>query len=101
MERTESPRSPWRLPAIGAAVLAALALAWVLTSGGGHEYKLIFTDAGQLVKGDLVRIGGTQAGTVDHISVSREGLAEVAVTINDDFGPLHEGTSATIRAQGL
>lgn len=101
MEESASHRSPWRIPAALAVVLAAVALWWALSGGQGHSYKLVFADAGQLVTGDLVRVGGTKAGMVDSIGVSAEGLAQVKVTINDDFGPLHEGTTATIRAQGL
>jgi phospholipid/cholesterol/gamma-HCH transport system substrate-binding protein len=94
-------RSPWRTPAAIALALAALAVVLLLRGGGGHRYEIDFANAGQLVKGDLVRIGGTNAGSVDSIGVTADGQAEVHVTVDDAFGPLREGSNATIRAQGL
>ncbi|MFL5844491.1 MAG: MlaD family protein [Solirubrobacteraceae bacterium] len=101
MEESAPPRSPWRAPAVAAVLIAALALWWVLGRGSDHHYKLIFADAGQLVPGDVVRVGGTKIGSVGKIGISADGMAEVSVTVSDDFGALHEGTSATIRAAGL
>ena len=40
-----------------------LAVYLLLLGGGGHEYTLIFQNAGQLVKGDNVQIGGRRVGT--------------------------------------
>ncbi len=49
-----------------AAVLAAATLAGLLLFGGGDGYtvKARFLNAGQLVKGNLVDVGGTEAGLV-------------------------------------
>ena len=49
---------------IGVALVAALALYLFALRGSGHEYTLIFENAGQLVKGDNVQIGGRAVGTV-------------------------------------
>src|SRR5260221_14452829 len=46
--------------ALAAAVLALLFL--VLTGGASHKYGVVFQNAGQLVPGDLVRIGGGPPG---------------------------------------
>lgn len=86
--------------------MAALALAigvvaYLVTRSDSYAYRFQFTDAGQLVTGDLVRIGGTQAGTVDSISLTANGLAQVGVSIDSGFGPLRAGTTATIRSPGL
>jgi phospholipid/cholesterol/gamma-HCH transport system substrate-binding protein len=77
------------------------AVVYVFTRSTSYEYRLTFIDAGQLVSGDLVRIGGTPAGTIDAIKLTPNGQAEVDVSIDSDFGPLREGTTAAIRAQSL
>lgn len=88
--------------AVGALALALLALAAIwLTRDGSHQYKLVFENAGQLVKGDLVRIGGTPVGDVDAIELSDDGRAEITVSVDGDYAPLHRGSTAVIRWQGL
>ncbi len=93
-------RAPRRL-ALAALLLAAAVLAWVLLRGNPHEYRLVFPSSGQLVKGDVVRIGGTPAGTVKSVSLSDDDQAQIDITIDEHYGRLHEGTTATIRAEGL
>jgi phospholipid/cholesterol/gamma-HCH transport system substrate-binding protein len=61
----------------------------------------VFQNAGQLVKGDLVRIGGTKAGRVDGIDLTDDGQAAVRLSIADGFGPLRRGTTAIVRAESL
>ncbi len=86
----------------GALVFALLAVAFVLfTRDDEHSYRFIFDNAGQLVRGDVVRVGGTGAGTVSGIELTKDSRAEVTVSVKDDFAPLHSGTTATIRAQSL
>jgi len=93
-------RAPRRL-ALAALLLAAVALAWVLLRSHPHEYRLVFPSAGQLVKGDVVRIGGSPAGTVKSVGLSGDDQAQIDIAIKDSYGRLHEGTTATIRAEGL
>ena len=82
------------------AVVAVLAIV-LLSGGGGAEYKLIFQNAGQLVRGDDVQIGGRRVGNVDDILLTNENEAEVVVTVEEPYAPLHEGTQATIRLTSL
>lgn len=91
-----------RLLAGGALALAILALliVWV-TRDSGYEYKLVFENAGQLVKGDLARIGGTSVGEVKAIELTDDGRAEITVSVSDEFAPLRRGSTGLIRAQGL
>lgn len=77
------------------------AIVYVVTRPTTYHYRFDFLDAGQLVSGDLVRIGGTPAGTVDSISLTSNGLAQIGVSIDSSFGPLRQGTTATIRSPGL
>jgi phospholipid/cholesterol/gamma-HCH transport system substrate-binding protein len=97
-------RHPSRAPrmlALVALLLVAVVLAWVLLRGKPDHYRLVFSNAGQLVKGDLVRIGGTPAGKVTSVGLSDDDQAEVDIDVKTGFGPLREGTTATIRAESL
>ena len=88
--------------ALGALAVAVIVVAVLLLSGGGgHTYKLLFQNAGQLVKGDDVQVGGRRIGSVDKIELTQDNLARITVSVNGDFGPLHDGTTAIIRATSL
>lgn len=65
-----------------------------------REYRLVFQNSSQLVKGGVVRIGGTPVGTIKGIQLTKDDLAEVRVGVSDEFAPLHKGTTAAVRAQG-
>jgi phospholipid/cholesterol/gamma-HCH transport system substrate-binding protein len=87
--------------AIGA-VIVVLFAAWLfLLRGGGHEYTLIFENAGQLVKGDNVQIGGRPVGSVKAIALTSNNQAAIKVSVNEPYAPLHEGTEAVIRLTSL
>ena len=92
---------PWRWAPLVVLVVAAIALVVVLRGSGAHHYRVVFATAGQLVKGDRVRIGGTPAGTITSIELTKDGQAEIGVKVDERFGPLREGTTATIRQIGL
>jgi phospholipid/cholesterol/gamma-HCH transport system substrate-binding protein len=94
-------RSPWRLLAVGALVVIVGIVIYLLTRSSDYHYRINFIDAGQLVNGDLVRIGGTEAGKIDAIRLTDNGQAQIDVSIDSSFGPLRDGTTATIRAQSL
>jgi phospholipid/cholesterol/gamma-HCH transport system substrate-binding protein len=85
-------------------VVAALAVAVIvlaivfLSGGGGHQYTLVFQNAGQLVPDNQVLIGGSPVGSVESIDLSDNNLAEVHVEIDQQ---LHEGSTAVIRATSL
>ena len=87
-----------------AALVAALIVTIVLVLGGGTSYEVHarFQDAGQLVKGDLVEVGGRPIGTIPEINLADNGQADVTLKITDgNFDPLHRGTVARIRTVGL
>jgi phospholipid/cholesterol/gamma-HCH transport system substrate-binding protein len=75
----------------------------VLLFGGGSKYEVTveFQNASQLVKGNLVEVGGRGVGKVEDISLADNGLAKVKLSVNGDLAPLHEGTIATIRVNSL
>ena len=67
----------------------------------GYKVKAVFLNAGQLVPGNPVQVGGGKIGTVDEIELNDQSQAVVTLKVDDDFGRLHEGTTATIRATSL
>jgi phospholipid/cholesterol/gamma-HCH transport system substrate-binding protein len=91
-----------RVAAVGAVVLAAVVLAVVLLGGGEtHTYSLVFQTAGQLVKDDDVQVGGRRVGSIDSIELTNDNRAKVEVKVQEPFAPLHQGTTAVIRATSL
>jgi phospholipid/cholesterol/gamma-HCH transport system substrate-binding protein len=84
-------------------ILAAVAVAaWLLFAGdSGYKVTAEFVNAGQLVKGNEVRIAGNTVGSVDEIDVSQSGTAEVSFTVDEDFAPLRQGTTAIIKQTSL
>jgi phospholipid/cholesterol/gamma-HCH transport system substrate-binding protein len=89
-----------RLAAIGALVLVGIAIIILLLSGGdsSNRYRLLFETGGQLVKGNQVLIGGVPVGSVDDVKLTDNAEARVDISVDR---PLHEGTSAIIRATSL
>jgi phospholipid/cholesterol/gamma-HCH transport system substrate-binding protein len=87
--------------------VAALAFAIVLVGllllrgASTHPYDLLFQNAGQLVKGDDVQVGGRRIGSVKEITLTDDNLARVHVEVQEPYAPLHEGTAATIRLTSL
>jgi len=86
---------------VGLALLTgAVALVVVVLFGGdsGHSYKLLFENGGQLVKGNEVLVGGQAVGTIDDLSLTGDGQAQIDITVDE---PLHEGTTAVVRSTSL
>jgi phospholipid/cholesterol/gamma-HCH transport system substrate-binding protein len=91
-----------RIVAVGALALVVLIVAYlVFSGGGGGEYQLIFENAGQLVRGDQVEVGGVPVGTVKNITLTNNYKARVTVHIEPSLTPLHVGTTAEIRVVSL
>ena len=93
-----------RLLAAGAIGLAIVAVALLLFGSPGGDYKvaLLLDNSSQLVKGNLVKIGGARVGTVDSIELTEDYQAKVVVKITeDDVTPLHRGTKAAVLFDSL
>jgi len=92
-----------RIAAVLAVAVAVVVVAVLLFAGGGGGYtvKAQFIDASQLVKGNLVQVGGVRAGSVKDIQVTKDGQAIVTMSIDEDYAPLKQGTRATIRQASL
>jgi phospholipid/cholesterol/gamma-HCH transport system substrate-binding protein len=86
-----------------AGVIAAIVLVAVVLFSGSNSYEVTaeFQNASQLVTGNLVEVGGRSVGKVNDISLEDNGLAKIRMSLDGDFAPLHEGTTATIRSNSL
>jgi len=85
--------------ALGAVVLIVAYL--VFAGGGGATYQLIFAEAGQLVRGDQVQVGGVPVGSVTNIVLTHNYQARVTIHVNSSLTPLHQGTVAQVRVPSL
>jgi phospholipid/cholesterol/gamma-HCH transport system substrate-binding protein len=90
-----------RAAAVAVVVAAVVIVALLLFTGGSsYTVKVQFQNAGQLVKGNQVQVGGRPIGTVSKISLTETGLAEIEISLSE-LSPLHEGTKAVIRSTSL
>jgi phospholipid/cholesterol/gamma-HCH transport system substrate-binding protein len=92
-----------RAAGFGALLLVVVLAAYLLVfrGDGGHEYTLLFQNAGQLVKDDDVQVGGRRVGSVRKIELTRDNQAAIHVTVQEPYAPLREGTKAVIRLTSL
>ncbi len=91
-----------RAAALGALVLAVAVVAVLLLRGSAtHEYAMYFQNAGQLVKGDDIQIGGRRIGTIKEITLTSGNEAKVLAEVQEPYAPLRTGTRATIRQTSL
>jgi phospholipid/cholesterol/gamma-HCH transport system substrate-binding protein len=96
------PPRAGRIVAISALAIVVLIVAYLLfAGGGGANYQLIFGEAGQLVRGDEVQVGGVPVGTVKSIALTRNYKAKVTIHVNSSLTPLHAGTVAQVRVPSL
>ncbi len=89
-----------RVAAVGALIAAVVLVALVLFGNGGaggYKVHARFLNAGQLVKGNPVQVGGVPVGSVKGIKITDDGHAEIELSIDGDHSPLRRGTRAEIR----
>jgi phospholipid/cholesterol/gamma-HCH transport system substrate-binding protein len=90
-----------RVAAVGAVIAAIVLVGLILFGGGpvggGYKVKARFLNAGQLVKGNPVQVGGVAVGSVKGIEITPDGHAEIEMSIDGDHSPLRRGTRAEIR----
>jgi phospholipid/cholesterol/gamma-HCH transport system substrate-binding protein len=78
-----------------------LAAYLVFSGGGGADYHLELKEAGQLVRGDQVQVGGVPVGSVTDIALTHDFKARVTIHVDSSLTPLHAGTIAEIRVPSL
>jgi phospholipid/cholesterol/gamma-HCH transport system substrate-binding protein len=89
------------------AAVASLAVAIVVVAlvvlGGGSSYtlKADFQDAGGLVTGNDVLMGPAKVGSVQSISLTANGQAQVTMSIGSEAAPVHDGTVARVYENSL
>jgi phospholipid/cholesterol/gamma-HCH transport system substrate-binding protein len=89
-----------RVAAVGALIAAIVLVGLILFAGGGvggYTVKARFLNAGQLVKGNPVQVGGVPIGSVKGMKITDDGHAEITLSIDGDHAPLRRGTRAEIR----
>ena len=81
----------------------AVVLVAVLLFGGSSNatYVMTFETAGQLVKDNDVQVGGRRVGRVSEIALTDNNQANVTIEVEEPYAPLHEGTTAIMRATSL
>ena len=94
-----------RRAAVLAALAAALVAAFLVLTGSkessSYTVTAEFTNASQLVGGNVVTIGGTNVGTVDDIQLAANGNALVTFSVDSAYAPLTRGTKAQVRSFSL
>jgi ABC-type transporter Mla subunit MlaD len=102
-----------RLAFILISLAAAGALAAVLLSASAQgsstaTFDVIFDDARGLVAGQLVKVAGAQAGSIQNVTVAKQGSgantsykAKIEGSIDSKFMPFRANATCTIRPQGL
>jgi phospholipid/cholesterol/gamma-HCH transport system substrate-binding protein len=92
-----------RAAAAGAVVVALVAVAIIVLSGGStYQVHAIFENASQIVSGDQVMVAGNAIGSVSDIKLTPQGQADLTLTINDsNYDNLRQGTLATVRQASL
>jgi phospholipid/cholesterol/gamma-HCH transport system substrate-binding protein len=73
----------------------------MFTGGGSYTVNATFQNAGQLVKGNNVEVAGRPIGKIESIKLDENGQASVKLSVGSGFDPLHQGTTAVIRATSL
>ncbi|MFZ2114718.1 MAG: MlaD family protein [Solirubrobacteraceae bacterium] len=86
-----------------AAIVAVVAIVLVLLLGGNGSatYYLIFPEAGQLVRGDQVQVGGVPVGSIKDITLLHDYDVRITINVESSLAPLHEGSTAEIRVPSL
>jgi phospholipid/cholesterol/gamma-HCH transport system substrate-binding protein len=88
---------------VPAALVVVVVVVALVMFGGGADYTVTatFQNAGQLVKGNYVEVAGRPVGKVKSITLDSHGQARIELSVGSGFNPLHEGTTAVIRASSL
>ncbi len=84
------------LAGVGAAIAGSRA-----EGSSSSRFDVIFDDARGLIGGQLVKVAGARAGTIENVTVTPQFKARVEATIDSRFVPFHQNATCTIRPEGL
>src|SRR6202035_2959662 len=91
-----------RIAAVGAfAAVIVILFVLVLAGNKSATYQLIFPEAGQLVRGDQVQVGGVPVGSIKDITLLSNYDVRITINVESSLAPLHQGTTAEIRVPSL
>ena len=87
--RSERGSSLARILATAALIAAVVLVALAMFGGGGsYKVKAVFDNAGQLVPGNQIRIGGVAVGKISDIELDDRANAVITMRFDDgDFTP--------------
>jgi ABC-type transporter Mla subunit MlaD len=68
---------------------------------GTASFDVIFDDARGLIGGQLVKVAGAQAGTINNVTVTPDFKARIEASIESQFMPFRTNATCTIRPEGL
>ena len=93
---------PARIVTLLVAAVAVVLVVIVFSGGSSNPtYLMTFETAGQLVNDNDVQVGGRRVGKVSNIELTANNQATVTVEVEEPYAPLHEGTTAVMRATSL
>jgi ABC-type transporter Mla subunit MlaD len=95
-----------RLASLATALIVAGVAAALLASASAQgsnaaRFDVIFDDARGLVGGQLVKIAGAKAGTIQNVVLTPDFKARVEALIDSRFMPFHQDATCAIRPEGL
>ena len=107
--RTKGPTVGQTIVAVAFALSCfGLALFLWVTFGGpiplqaqGYRFHVDFNEATQLAQQSDVRISGVTVGKVVDINLTRSGLADATIEVDDKYAPIPSNTRATLRQKTL
>ncbi len=100
--REGRPFTPARVAVIAGLVIAVVAVAVLMFSGdNGYRVQAEFLNAGQLVKGNQVKVAGTPVGSIKKVDVTSDGNALVTFEVEQEYAPLRRGTTAIVKQTSL
>ncbi len=85
---------------LGVVVLLVAAVGGLALTNDPYTVDVVMPAATNLVKGSEVEIDGATAGRVSDLEV-RDGKAIVTVSLEDDYAPLNDGTTARVSYKAL
>jgi virulence factor Mce-like protein len=98
-------RLAWITAVLAAAVSVASALLAARSpqaqGNATYTFDAIFDDARGLIAGQLIKIAGAPAGSIEKVSITPGFKARIEMTVGRQFAPFRTDAHCTIRPQGL
>ena len=87
-----------------AGLIVALLAGSSAQGSSSASFNVIFDNARGLIGGQLIKVAGAKAGTIDNVTVINQGgvfRARIEASIDSKFMPFHQDATCTIRPEGL